>query len=104
MSFVSFTFALFFAVVLVLRTALDRTAHRAAWIWTLLGASLVFYGWHVPAYVLLLIAFAAVGHAAARAIATAPAGSLRRRLVLTAAVTFAVGTLALFKYADYLAG
>jgi alginate O-acetyltransferase complex protein AlgI len=104
MSFVSFTFALFFLVVLAFRVALARCERRAPWVWTLLVTSLVFYAWHVPVYVLLLLAFAAVGHGAARAIAAAPVGSGRRRLALAGAVTFALGTLALFKYADYLAG
>jgi alginate O-acetyltransferase complex protein AlgI len=104
MNFVSFTFALFFLCVFALRVALAWGGQHAAWIWTLCVASLVFYVWHVPVYVLLLLLFAVVGHSAARTIAAAPAGSSIRRVALVGTVGCALGTLAAFKCADYLAG
>src|SRR5712671_2645075 len=77
MSFVSFTFALFFAIVMALRVVLDRTGSHRAWIAFLIGASLVFYAWNAPWHVLLLGAVAVMGYVAGRVIGAAPAGARR---------------------------
>jgi len=103
MSFVSFTFALFFAIVLALRVVLDRTGAHRAWTSFLLGASLVFYAWNMPWHVLLLGAVAVVGYVAGHVIGSAPAGARRRRRAVVAAIVAGLGVLGFFKYVDYLA-
>jgi alginate O-acetyltransferase complex protein AlgI len=103
MSFVSFTFALFFAIVLVLRMVLDRTGSHRAWIAFLIGASLVFYAWNAPWHLLLLGGVAVVGYVAGRVIGAAPAGARRRRRAVVAAIVAGLGVLGFFKYVDYLA-
>lgn len=103
MSFVSFTFAAFFLVVLVARAALDRPRTRSAWIGFLLVASLVFYAWAVPWHVAVLLAIALTGYLAARAVGARPYDARGSRAAATIAITVGLGLLALFKYADYLA-
>ncbi len=62
----------------------------------LLLASLVFYAWGEPRLVGVLLVSILVNHAASRALQR-PASATSRRLVLTLAVAFNVGLLALFK-------
>jgi hypothetical protein len=100
MSFVSFTFAAPFAVVLALRLAFDRLRWRVPRIATPVISSLVFFAWAVPWLTLLLLGVAVVGHVAGRAIGGAPPRS--RRAHVGVAVGAALGGLAFFKYADHL--
>ena len=102
MSFVSFTFAVFFLVVLGLRIALDRLRWREPWIGVLVGASLVFYAWSVPWHLVLLLGVTAIGHLAGRALGPLPLRSRRSRTIVSAAVCAGLGLLGFFKYADYL--
>jgi alginate O-acetyltransferase complex protein AlgI len=104
MSFVSFTFAAFFLVVLLARAALDRPRTRGAWIGFLLLASLVFYAWAVPWHVGVLLAIAVTGYVAGRAMAAGPCDAPVSRAAAIAAIVVGLGLLALFKYADYLVG
>lgn len=65
----------------------------------LLAASLVFYAWGEPWFVLVLTGQIAFNYAAARAIGAA--AGRRRRLATTLAVAANLTLLALFKYADF---
>jgi alginate O-acetyltransferase complex protein AlgI len=71
----------------------------------LLLSSLVFYGWHVPSYLSILLASAAVDYYAALAIVRRPAVDAaairRRRLILFASLGTNLGLLGSFKYADF---
>ena len=104
MSFVSFTFAAFFAAVLVLRIVLDRLPRREPWIMVLVVASLVFYAWNVPWHLALLLLLAIVGYWAGRVIGDLPPRSPSARAAVGCAVAIGLGILGFFKYADYLAG
>jgi alginate O-acetyltransferase complex protein AlgI len=102
MSFVSFTFAFFFVIVLAARLVLDRPGLREAWIAFLLVASLVFYGANVPWHVVLLLVMAVVGWVAGRMVGRLPPGSSRARDWIAFAVATGLGILSAFKYVDWL--
>ena len=97
MSFVSWEFPLFFALVLLgLRIARTRGA-RQAW---LLVASCVFYASGTPVHLLVLAIPAVVDYVCALRIAESGDAAVRRRwLVLS--VGSNLGLLAYFKYADF---
>ncbi|MEK0448262.1 MAG: Peptidoglycan O-acetyltransferase [Verrucomicrobiota bacterium] len=75
-----------------------RSGWRNAW---LLLASLIFYGWAEPKFLLLMLAVTAVTYFAGAAIARAPAESTRRQTLLTGAVVACLGALGFFKYFDF---
>ncbi len=94
MNFVTLTYVVFLAVVVVLYWALPRRLGR----WWLIVASLVFYGsWnpvYVPGFAILLfgnwqLAFVAL---------------TRPTLGIAAAVVLDIGVLAIFKYSDWVLG
>jgi alginate O-acetyltransferase complex protein AlgI len=103
MSFVSYAFVLFFAVMLTLRLVLDRLPSREPYLTVLLLGSLAFYAWHVPAYLLLLFTTCGVDFFAARRMHALPAASPRRRWLLVLSLTVNLGLLGFFKYFDFLA-
>ncbi|MCC7485785.1 MAG: MBOAT family protein [Burkholderiales bacterium] len=72
-------------------------AWAAGW---LAAASLVFYGWWNPVYVLLLVASVAFNFAVGVEIVRA-AGSARARLLLAGGVAADLALLGYFKYADF---
>ena len=96
--FPTFTFAVFFAVVLPVAWALKRWP--LPWKLFLLGASYWFYAAWDARFVLLLVGMT-LGNAAAAAI-IARAGSARvRRAAVAGGVTLSLGVLAFFKYYDF---
>jgi alginate O-acetyltransferase complex protein AlgI len=109
MNFVSYSFALLFVAVLFIRFTIGRRATGRAYAAVLLVSSLVFYGWHVPAYLFLLFASALIDYAAGEwldrhpnlAGAGASPMALKRRLVLAVSLTANLGLIAVFKYADF---
>jgi len=83
---------------------LGRVAGRAATLAWLFVASLFFYGWWNPPYVLLLLASIAANYAAGQYIlrlARAGRATASRRL-LACGIAGNLGLLAWFKYADFL--
>ena len=64
----------------------------------LIAASLVFYAWGEPLFVLLMLASAALNYLAARLVGGGGAG---RKAILIASVVFNVGMLAVFKYSAF---
>ncbi len=96
MSFNTITFAIFFAVVLVLHRLLPFRPRRVM----LVVASYVFYGFGNPWYCLLLLTSTLVDFFAAQRIAAAvETGHGKRWLALSIAVN--LGLLVFFKYADF---
>ncbi|MDD5919383.1 MAG: MBOAT family protein [bacterium] len=65
----------------------------------LLLASLLFYAWGEPVYVLLMLVTTLVNYLAARAMARFPK---KRRFFCGAAIVWSIGTLVFFKYTDFL--
>jgi D-alanyl-lipoteichoic acid acyltransferase DltB (MBOAT superfamily) len=98
MLFPTFTFAVFFLIVMPLSWA---TMHRPArWRMFIIAASYVFYSWWDPRYVLLLGGSTLVNQMVAHAIYRAP--RIRaRRLLLVVGIAFNVAILAYFKYWDF---
>ena len=77
-----------------------RLGGRTPYIWSLFGASLIFYGWWHPPYVLLLLFSTVVNYTLARLL---DHGELRNKRVLFIGLKFSLGWLAYFKYAGFLA-
>ena len=55
MNFVSFGFLLLLSVVLLIRTTLGTQKIEKPYLISLLGASMVFYAWHIPIYALIIL-------------------------------------------------
>jgi D-alanyl-lipoteichoic acid acyltransferase DltB (MBOAT superfamily) len=75
-----------------------RRGRRASLCWVL-AASLVFYGWWSPVFVLLLVGSILVNYGLASKIRSGPAG----RWWLIGGLAANLGVLGLFKYAAFLA-
>jgi D-alanyl-lipoteichoic acid acyltransferase DltB (MBOAT superfamily) len=94
MLFHSWQFAVFGVAVYLVYLLLSRTRFALHW---LLAASLFFYGWTGPRFVLLLLYATAVNFAAGAMMERSP----RRKLWLTAAVGGTLAPLLFFKYAGF---
>jgi len=55
MSFVSFSFLVLFGVVLGIRLTIGRRKTEPAYLAALICASTLFYSWHIPVYIVLLL-------------------------------------------------
>ena len=97
MQFDSFTFLVFFALVLIAYNALGAWTARK---WLLLGASYVFYAAWNPPFLLLLLGSTTLDWWIARRIHEATMPARRRWLIATLAIN--LGVLALFKYNRFL--
>ncbi len=102
MSFISFAFAVFYLLVLAVRwLPMPRGDYATTVrIFALLLLSWLFYAWHVPWYLLLILFSTAVDYVAGLIMSTTPAeNARRRRLVLCVSLVANIGLLAYFKYA-----
>ena len=82
----------------------SRISYRLAALW-LAAASLFFYGWWNPQFVLLLLASIAFNYAMGYAIGhvrNADSGLTRAKWMLAAAITCNLALLSYFKYANFL--
>jgi alginate O-acetyltransferase complex protein AlgI len=103
MSFVSWAFAVLFLVVFAARLTIGRRKIEPGYVLVLLIASTVFYAWHIPVYILILLASAGIDYWAALALDRAPREQVaRRRLILAVSLSCNLGLLAFFKYANLL--
>src|SRR5262245_23914516 len=101
MSFVSFSFALLFAAALAARLTVGRTKVGRPYLGCLLVLSLVFYAWHVPQYLAILLGTTSVDYVAGRLL-SAPGGSTaRRRAVLCVSLCCNLSILFFFKYSNF---
>lgn len=102
MNFVSYSFAALFAVVFLCRLTLGRRKIERSYVGVLLASSLLFYAWHVPSYLSILVASALVDYAAGRALGRRPLDDVRaRRWILAASLCTNLGLLGFFKYANF---
>ena len=105
MNFVSYSFAALFLIVFACRLTFGRRKVERPYVAVLLISSLIFYGWHVPAYLAVLVLSAVIDFFAARAIADLPPDRLRaRRGILVISLITNLGLLAFFKYANFALG
>ena len=68
MNFISWAFVALFAIVFLARLTVGQRKTEAPFVAVLTLASLVFYGWHVPWYLGLLVFSAGVDYLAALAL------------------------------------
>jgi len=102
MSFVSVSFAAFFLGVIVLRMSVWRDGLGQGFIAGLTLLSLVFYGWHVPSYLALILLSTATDYVAGLAIESAAGRPRARRGWLVASLIVNLGLLGTFKYTGLL--
>jgi alginate O-acetyltransferase complex protein AlgI len=102
MAFVSFSFLCLLAVVLAIRLVCDRYALRNTYLVALLIASMVFYGWFIPIYLVLILFSSAVDFVAGRQLAR-ESRPKQRKFWLVASLAANLGLLGTFKYFDFFA-
>jgi alginate O-acetyltransferase complex protein AlgI len=103
-NFVSWAFVALFAVTFLARLTIGRRKVERPYVAVLIAASAVFYGWHVPGYLLILLGTALVDFGVALAIDRVPIErrAIRRRWLLISLVAN-LGVLAAFKYGGFAA-
>ncbi len=101
MSFVSVAFLLLLTCVVIARFGWGRRGREPGFLAFLLVASLVFYAWHVPFYVLILLSSALVDFFAGRRIAGLEAEAPERKRLLILSLVTNLGLLGFFKYYDF---
>ena len=103
MNFVSWSFISLLLVVMAARMSVGRTKVEPAFVWVLIAASTIFYSWHVPVYIAILLVSAGVDYRAAIALARTPnEHESRRRAILAVSLVANLGLLGFFKYANLL--
>ena len=114
MSFISFAFLFLFVLVFASRLLLGRTKTEPAYLIFLLLASIIFYGWHTPMYLLIILVSTVIDYRAAIEIhncgqrldgesAAAEIIKLQRqrKQCLLVSLVANLGMLAFFKYTDF---
>jgi len=103
-NFVSTEFLVLMAIVLAVRLVIGARTNGVVYLAVLVAASLTFYAWHVPIYLLILLASTSVDYVAALLLPSRGEADLgRRRLVLTISLATNLGLLGLFKYGGLVA-
>jgi alginate O-acetyltransferase complex protein AlgI len=108
MSFISYAFVGLYLVALLVRWGLPQLlknsgqAQGRVQVTALLVLSWLFYAWHVPWYILLILASTLVDYLAARRISAAPDRPVQRRAILAVSLITNLGLLGYFKYAGLL--
>jgi alginate O-acetyltransferase complex protein AlgI len=97
-NFVSYAFAALLLIVCVARATIGRRKVEPAYVWVLLVASLVFYGWHIPSYLWVLLVSATIDFYAALALDRPGRPSRRRKAILALSLGTNLGLLGFFKY------
>jgi len=97
-NFVSYAFATLLLVVCLARLTIGRRKTEPAFVWVLLVASLVFYGWHIPSYLWVLLLSATVDFYAALELERPSRTPKARRTILAVSLATNLGMLAFFKY------
>jgi alginate O-acetyltransferase complex protein AlgI len=101
-NFVSYSFAALFLVVFGCRLIFGRKKVERPYVAVLLISSLIFYAWHVPHYLAVLLLSAGIDYAAGLALGRRAAVDPRRRWILAVSLASNLGLLALFKYANFV--
>jgi len=101
MNFVSWAFIILFLVVLAARLTIGRRKTEPAYEGVLIVAGAVFYAWHVPVFLLILLASTSVDYWAALLLFRTPDHQRTRRLlILLVSLGTNLGLLGVFKYGD----
>ena len=99
MLFPTFTFAVFFAVVMTVGWALH--SKPVAWKLFMIAASYTFYAWWNPRFVLLIAASTIVNTVCGRVMQRGDSQVGVRRTALVVAIAFNLAILGVFKYYDF---
>jgi alginate O-acetyltransferase complex protein AlgI len=97
-NFVSYAFAGLLIAVCLARLTVGRRKVETPYVWVLLVASLVFYGWHIPSYLVVLVVAASIDYVAALALEQPHRTDRARRAILAVSMGTNLGLLAFFKY------
>ncbi len=90
-------------VVMAARLAIGRTKIEPAFVSVLIAASVIFYSWHVPIYIAILLVSSGIDYWAGLALARLPMIDVsRRRMILAVSLAANLGILGFFKYANLL--
>jgi alginate O-acetyltransferase complex protein AlgI len=100
--FTSYAFVVLLTLSVVMRAVCATHGWWRANRLMLAVASVVFYGWAVPAHLAILGYVALVGHFGPRLVAGTAPHTVVRRTVLAVVLVAALGPLVAYKYADYL--
>ena len=98
MNFVSYAFAALLLIVCLARLTIGRRKVEPAYVWVLLVASLVFYGWHIPSYLWVLLVSATIDFYAALALERPGRSRPTRKAILALSLGTNLGLLGFFKY------
>ncbi len=114
MNFISYSFAVLMAFVMLCRLTIGRRKTEPAFVAVLLAASVLFYAWHVPSFLFILLSSAVVDFCAGILLG-ADAGALgrgmlrlrlprwvSRRSLLIVSLCVNLGLLFAFKYTDFV--
>jgi alginate O-acetyltransferase complex protein AlgI len=97
-NFVSYAFAALLLIVCLARLTVGRRKVEPTYVWVLLVASLVFYGWHIPSYLWVLMVSATIDFYAALALERPGRTPRARKAILALSLGTNLGLLAFFKY------
>jgi alginate O-acetyltransferase complex protein AlgI len=101
-SFVSWAFVALFVIVFAARLTIGRRKVETPFVGLLIVASAVFYGWHEPAYLLLLLGTSGLDYVAALVLGRIAADRRgARRGVLAVSMAANLGLLGFFKYGTF---
>jgi D-alanyl-lipoteichoic acid acyltransferase DltB (MBOAT superfamily) len=103
MNFVSLSFFFLLGMVLLLRLICDRYCLQHTFLGSLIIASVVFYGWHVPLYLVLILFSSAVDFVAGWQLGH-DERSDRRQFWLVVSLVANLGLLGTFKYFNFFIG
>jgi alginate O-acetyltransferase complex protein AlgI len=98
MNFISFSFVFLFTIVLVARLTIGKKGNEYGYLYVLLLCSLVFYVWHAPIYVFILLSSAIFDYFAALWMYK----SKHKKLFVVGSICLNLGLLAFFKYANFI--
>jgi alginate O-acetyltransferase complex protein AlgI len=102
-NFVSWAFAALFAVVFASRLTIGRRKIEPVFVTILIVSSALFYAWHIPLYIGILLLSAGIDYWAALWLDRVPyRETRRRRWILTISLGSNLGLLAFFKYSGFL--
>jgi alginate O-acetyltransferase complex protein AlgI len=103
LNFVSWAFAILLAIVMAARITIGARKIEPAFVWVVIGASVVFYTWHVPIYLSILVLSSGIDYWAALELARTPReASAKRRTILAVSLTANLGILGFFKYTNLI--
>jgi alginate O-acetyltransferase complex protein AlgI len=102
-NFVSWAFVALFAIVFAARLTIGRRKIEPSFVLVLIVSSAVFYAWHIPVYIGILLLSAGIDYWAAIWLDRVPEARRRkRRWILALSLGTNLGLLAFFKYSGFL--